>query len=228
MEAQRLLCARTSSRSDTEILEGLRSLLAREGELTFASIQQSDLPSPSTYRKRFGSLRLAHELIGYGTAEHFASCDLRRRIQAQREDLMLRLVALFPHDLTMVRRGGRWRARLRLRTGQYISVVFSRTIRPWKNAIRWQVDPVPHERRLVTLLVRLDAQNASIQDFHVVPNIDRSSRFTLKLKDAWLDRGEHLLNLTELCEAVERIGVRGKSAQAKKGRGVVNETRWLP
>ena len=121
---------------------------------------------------------------------------------------MLRLVALFPHDLAMVRRGGRWRTRLRLCTGRYISVVFSRTIRPWNHAIRSLVDPVPHERRFVTLLVRLDPENASIQDFYVVPNINRSSRFTLKLKDSWLDRGEHLVNLTELCEAVKRAGAR--------------------
>lgn len=205
VEAQRLLCARTINRSDTEILNSLKSLLAREGRLTLASIQQSDLPSPSTYRRRFGSLRRTYELIGYGTADHFVACDLRHRIQAQRENLMLRLVALFPHDLVIARRGGRWRTRLRMRTGRYISVVFCRTFRPWKTSIRWLVDPIPHERRFVTLLVRLDVQNVLIQDFYVVPSINRNSRFTLKSNDVWLERGEHLLKLSDLCEAVRRV-----------------------
>jgi hypothetical protein len=160
--------------------------------------------------KRFGSLRRAYELIGYGAPEHFSPCDLRRRIQAQREDLMLQLVGLFPNDLTVVRRGGRWRTRLRLRTGRYISVVFSRTTRPWKDTIRWQVDPVSHERRFVTLLVRLDINNEAIQDFHVIPNINRMGRFTLKLKDEGLDRGEHLGSLGNFCEAVKGVCARSK------------------
>jgi DNA invertase Pin-like site-specific DNA recombinase len=130
MEAQRVLCERTLNKTDAAILEDLRSLLARKGSLSLALIQESDLPSPSTYRKRFGSLRRAYELIGYGSAETFTPCDLRRRIQAQREELMLQLVGLFPHDLTVVRRGGRWRSRLRLRNGRHISVLVSRAVRP--------------------------------------------------------------------------------------------------
>jgi hypothetical protein len=216
IEAQRLLCERTINKSDAVILENLRSLLAREGRLTLALIQQADLPSPSTYRRRFGSLRRAYELIGYGTAEDFAPCDLRRRIQAQREDLMQQLVGLFPRYLTVIRRGGRWRSRLRLRTGRFISVVFSRTTRPWKDSIRWQVDPVLHERRLVTLLVRLDIHNRVIQDFYLIPNIDRSSRFTIKSQDVWLDRGERVAGLANFCEAVKRVCARSGSGRKVK------------
>lgn len=205
MAAQRLLCERTINKSDGDILEGLRSLLTWEGKLSVDLVQRSDLPSPSTYRKRFGSLRRAYELIGYGSAGTFTPCDLRRRIQAQREELILQLVGLFPHDLTVVRRGARWRSRLRLRNGRHISVVISRAIRTWKDSIRWQVDPVPHERGFVTLLVRLDIHNKSMQDFHVLPTIDRGTRFTLKLKDAWLDRGERLGSLASFCEAIRRV-----------------------
>ena len=129
---------------------------------------------------------------------------------AQREDLMRQLVGLFPNDLTVVRRGGRWRTRLRLRTGRYISVVFSRSTRPWKDTIRCQVDPVLHEHRFVTLLVRLDINNEAIQDFHVIPNINRIGRFTLKLKDEWLDRGEHLGSLANFCEALKEVCARSK------------------
>jgi DNA invertase Pin-like site-specific DNA recombinase len=204
-EAQRCLFERTINKSDAAILENLRSLLEREGRLSLHLIQASELPSPSTYRKRFGSLRRAYELIGYGAAEYFAPCDLRRRIQAQREDLMLQLVGLYPHQLTVVRRGGRWRTRLRLSNKRYISVVFSRTTRPWKDTIRWQVDPVSHERRFVTLLVLLDSRNESIQHFYVIPSINRRGRFTLKFNDPWLDRGELIASLASFCDAVRRV-----------------------
>ncbi len=86
MAAQRVLCERTINKSDTDLLESLRSRLALEGRLTLALIQNSDLPSPSTYRRRFGSLRRAYELIGYGQTKDFSPYDLRRRIQAQREN----------------------------------------------------------------------------------------------------------------------------------------------
>ncbi len=135
---------------------------------------------------------------------------------------MLQLVSLFPHDLAVVRRGGRWRARLRLRTGRYISVVFSRMVRPWRDTIRWQVDPVLHERRLVTLLVRLDIHNKSIQDLFVIPNIDRSGRFTIKLQDAWLDRGEPIAGLANFCDAVKRVCACSGSTQ-KKSLGSINK-----
>lgn len=203
IEAQRVLCERTINKSDAAILEGLRSLLMQKGRLTLALIQASDLPSPSTYRRRFGSLRRAYELIGYGR-ENFGPYDLRRCIQARREELMLRLVGLFPNDLTVWRRGRKWRTRLRLRTGRHISVIVSRSVRVWKNTIRWQVDPVLPERRFVTLLVRLDANNESIQDSYVMPSVERRHRFTLKLKDAWLDQGERLDSLANFCDAVKR------------------------
>jgi hypothetical protein len=39
----------------------------------------------------------------------------------------------------------------------------------------------------------------------VIPNIDRSSRFTLKLKDPWLHRGERLTTLSNLWATVGRV-----------------------
>jgi hypothetical protein len=80
----------------------------------------------------------------------------------------------------------------------------SRSVRVWKNTIRWQVDPVLPERRFVTLLVRLDIDNESIQDFYLVPSIKHRHRFTLRLKDAWLDQGERLDCLANFCDAVKR------------------------
>ncbi len=72
LEAQRLLADRTINKSDEELLESLMALLAREGRLSLRLIKNSpDVPSPSTYRHRFGSLRRAYGLIGYGHPEQF-------------------------------------------------------------------------------------------------------------------------------------------------------------
>jgi hypothetical protein len=57
----------------------------------------------------------------------------------------------------------------------------------------------------VTLLVRLDINNQSIQDFYVMPNIEHRNRFTIKMKDAWLDRRELIPSLANFCDALRRV-----------------------
>ena len=197
-EAQRILQDRTTNKSDEEVLGSLKALLGREGRLSLRLIKKSpDVPSPSTYRLRFGSLRRAYELIGYGRPEQFGSIDLRRRTQALREQLVAKIAALFPNDVTVVSRGGRWRNRLRLSGGLMVSVLVARSISVWKGTIRWQIDPVRDECNLVTLLARLNQANRDFLDFHVVPNIDRLRRFHIRSDDGWLNRGLRLKEFSE-------------------------------
>ncbi len=199
-QAKRILADRTINKSDQELLDSLRWLLATEGRLSLQLVKTSShLPSPSTYRLRFGSLRHAYELIGYRRPGDFGPIDLRRRTQALRDDLIRQIVETHSKDVSVVRRGGRWRTRLRLRNGRIVSVLVSRAVRTWKTAIRWQIDPVLHERRSVTLLARLDGENKSFQDFYVLPNVDRRKRFLIELRDKWLERGEKLRRLSQFC-----------------------------
>jgi DNA invertase Pin-like site-specific DNA recombinase len=205
-EAQRILADRTINKSDQELLESLTALLVREKRLSLRLIKNSpDVPSPSSYRHRFGSLRRAYELIGYGHPEQFGPNDLRRRTQALREKLVTRIAEMFPHDVSIVRRGGRWRSRLRLRNGLIVSVLLARSIQAWKESVHWQVDPVRHERQNITLLARLDKVNRSFLDFNVLPDIDRPRRFHIRVEDDWLNRGLPLIDVSSFCEVVARV-----------------------
>jgi DNA invertase Pin-like site-specific DNA recombinase len=66
-EAQKMLRERTINRSDEELLDALRALLASKGRLSRPIIKNSaEVPCPSTYVYRFGSLERAYELVGYG------------------------------------------------------------------------------------------------------------------------------------------------------------------
>ncbi|MGA8733640.1 MAG: recombinase family protein [Terriglobales bacterium] len=202
-EAQRILQDRTTNKSNEELLDNLRLLLAREGRLSLSVVKNSrDVPSPSTYRLRFGSLRRAYELIGYGRPEQFGSIDLRRRTRALRDELVAQIAAMFPDDVSVVSRGGRWRPRLRLRNGLMVSVLVARSIRVWKETVCWQIDPVGCERKHLTLLARLDKENRSFIDFHVLPHIDRLRRFHIRLDDGWLNRGLPLTDVSAFCTVV--------------------------
>lgn len=184
----------------------MRGLLARNGRLSLRLVKESlDVPSPSTYRLRFGSLRKADELIGYGRPEQFGPIDLRRRTQALREESMARIAALFPNEVSVVRRGGRWRSRLRLRSGLMVSVLVARSIKVWKETVRWQIDPIRDECKFVTLLARLDKENRSFLDYHILPNIDRRRRFHIRQTDAWLNRGLRLNELSPFSTLVRQV-----------------------
>jgi len=205
-EAQRILRGRTFNKSDQEALDELRVLLTSEGRLSLNLIKNSTgLPSPSTYRLRFGSLRRAYELIGYGRPDQFGPIDLRRRTQALRDELIAQIAATFPDDVSIVRRGGRWRSRLKMRSGLMVSVLIVRCVHVWKRSVRWQIDPIRHECGLVTLLARLDEENHSFQDFHIVSNMDRRRRFHISLHDSWLKRGLPLSDVNDFCDVVARV-----------------------
>ena len=204
--AQEILEQRTFNKSDEDILNNLRALLVQKGRLSLRLIKNAPaMPSPSTFRKRFGSLRRAYGLIGYGKPEQFGPIDLRARTMALREQLLREIAGLFPKEVTVVSRGGRWRTRLRIGNRFTVSVLVARAIRAWTNTVRWQIDPVQHERRLVTLLARLDADNRSFMDFYVLPCVKRSARFRVSLSDPWLSHGRQLADISRFCDVVEQV-----------------------
>jgi len=203
-EAQRILLNRTINKSDEELLDALRLLHAREGRLSLQIIKRCpEVPSPSVYRGRFGSLRRAYELIGYGCPNDFGRIDLRRRTQALREDLMRSIQSMFPGEITVVCRGGRWRSHLRLKRGLIVSVLVSRSIGAEGKPLRWQIDPVVHERRYVTLIAFLNTNNSAVQKMYFFPYMDQKRRFRVSTDDVWLKRGKRLRFLSQFREAVK-------------------------
>jgi DNA invertase Pin-like site-specific DNA recombinase len=204
LEAQKILDERTFNKTDEQLLDSLRALLASERRLSLRLIQNSAyVASPSTYRNRFGSLRRAYALIGYGRPDQFGPIDLRRRTMALRDQLFTQIAAACPSKISIVKLGGRWRSRLRLSNGPIVSVIVARSFRAWKETIRWQIDPVQRECKSITLLARLDANNHAFLDFHIFPHIDRRRRFRVCFMDTWLTRGKRLGDLSQLCEVVD-------------------------
>ncbi len=203
-DAQGMLEKRTFNKSDEELLDALRALLASQGRLSRSVIKASaEVPSSSTYIYRFGSLQRAYELIGYCHPEDFGPVDLRRRTQTLRDGLIDLIAAMFPGKVSITRPGGKWRTRLGLPGGVTVSVLIGRPVQS-KRTIRWRVEPVKPECEFVTLLARLDKGQPSFLDFHVFPTVDRRDRFFLTLADPWLSRGERLNDLLAFCEVVAR------------------------
>jgi DNA invertase Pin-like site-specific DNA recombinase len=204
--AQEVLRARTYNKSDEQILGDLQALLKSEGRLTLKIIKESRCtPSPSTYRKRFGSLRQAYATIGYGSPDQFGRIDLRRKTIALREELIQRIVSASEGAVSVVKLSGRWRSRLRMPDGRVVSVVVVRAVRVWKNAVRWIVDRHQEERNFVTLVTRLNERNDGFLDFHIFRQIKQQRRFRVSLNDPWLKQGQSLRDLSRLSEQVRLL-----------------------
>ena len=203
-EAQKVLGQHCCRRTDDEMLDDLRRLLASEGRLSYTLIKHSpDVMAPGTYSARFGSLRNAYRLIGYDRPERLGGVDTRLRTMALREELISQIATMFPNDVSVVRPRVHWRSRLRLFNRLTVSVRVVRSALVYKTTRRWIVEPVRGERKFITLLARLDDSNRAIVDFHVFPNIDRPKPF--QISDSWMKRGKRLTDLSRLCEIVMQV-----------------------
>ena len=203
-EAQKVLGRHRCQRTDGELLDDLRRLLASEGRLSFHAIKNSvDAMSPGTYSDRFGSLRKAYKLSGYDYPVRLGGADTRLNTMALRKDLISRIAGMFPNDVSIVRHCLHWRSRLRLYGRINVSVLIVRSALVYKTTRRWLVEPVRRERKFVTLVARLDETNRSIVDFHVFPNIDRHKPF--QISDSWMKRGKSLSDLSRFCEVVSLV-----------------------
>jgi DNA invertase Pin-like site-specific DNA recombinase len=208
-EAQRLLLSRTINKTDEELLAALRILLTLKGRLSLRLIARTpEMPSPSSYRERFGSLRKAYEIIGYGCSEDFGPTDLRRRTQSLREELICKIQAIFSDKVSIERRGGRWRSLLRVESGPIVSIVIAHSIGTSGRGPVWQIDPVAHERLNVTLLALLDGNNSIVQEMFLFLCIDKQRRFRVTTDHVWLKRGVPLRCLTQFLEAIKTISER--------------------
>jgi DNA invertase Pin-like site-specific DNA recombinase len=205
-EVQKIMGKHRCQRTDGDLLDDLRGLLALKGKLSYAVIKNSpDVMAPGTYSRRFGGLPNAYKLIGYNRLDRLGGPDTRRQTMALRKELLSQIVGMFPNDVSIVRPGVHWRSRLRLFNRLTVSVLIVRSALVYKNSFRWPVETVRHERNFTVLLVRLDESNQVILDMYVLPNINRTKTFQLSRNDSWLNRGERLTELSQFVEVVERV-----------------------
>jgi DNA invertase Pin-like site-specific DNA recombinase len=206
-KAQDTLRNRIRCTPKEELLESLRKLWAREGRLSQKVIEAAaDFPvSCSCLRYRFGSVRNAFEAAGYGHPEHYGRVDERRRSLALRNQLLRQLQERFPGELTVMQKHPLSRIRLKLRSGLLICVCMSRSRRLRSGVLRWYMNPLAKERRLITLLVRLDTQNEHIEDMYIIPSVNRLRLFWIKFDDQWLTRGKRLEDISQFLRVVEEV-----------------------
>jgi DNA invertase Pin-like site-specific DNA recombinase len=213
-KAQRIIATENAgfprNKSDDDLLDALRAIRARKGRITTELIKDTPkTPSAQTYNTRFGTLSHAYELIGYSGFWRGGWLETRRRIQALRSDLMRQIVDLNPTRLSVENRGGSYRTRLRMQDGRLISVLASRPLRCYKDAIRWILTPRPDECCLTTLVARLNLKCDAFKDMFVIPPLDRPTPVYVKDSDPRLQMGVRLMELKDFYRTIEQLGDQG-------------------
>lgn len=208
--AQQVIAGDTHKLSDEQVLDSLRNLLRRKGALSENIIEQSDaVPALATLHRRFGPLRKIYELLGYERPRgdfFFRIVEMRRHTQEMRDQLIGRLLKMFPGRLGVIRVGRVRRPVLRLKSGLRVSVLLCPPYRTPYRQHCWRVWPIRAERSMVILLCRMNKKRDGFVDMHVMPGIVRRPvSFRLKKNDGWLRQGQRLRKLSDFCKIAENV-----------------------
>jgi hypothetical protein len=194
----------TLNKSNDQLLDELRSILAIHGRLTSKTIRSTPgATSPASFRYRFGSLMRAYELIGYNVPVA-RLVETRRRIQNMRLQLMQQLQQMFPAEITVRGRGGRTRKWLRLKNGAKISVRVLLQVGNKQTSPAWQLRPVRGESRWTALAVLMNGDNTQFASLLVFRCLHDGGAY-VPANAPWLKEGTRLEKLQMFCEVLRVV-----------------------
>jgi DNA invertase Pin-like site-specific DNA recombinase len=191
--------------SDDQVLEALRSILRAKGKISLTLFRGTPHAlSKEGYRRRFGSLVRAYDLAGYDSPLK-ATVAHRGEIRKLRQGLMETLVRLFPGKVSIHTRGPIRRNCLRLKNGTRVAVRACRRRKNNHKGPTWILQRARNEERMISLLVCVNADNATPDHIYVLPPIANRSAVVLSLDHSWLKKGIRLEELSSFCDAVQQI-----------------------
>jgi DNA invertase Pin-like site-specific DNA recombinase len=174
--------------TDEQLLDGLRGLLEKRGRLSDKVILRArDVPSPMTYKRRFGSLNRAYQLIGYTPAMCSLSTPERRKQSiALRNQFISRLVRDCPRAVRIERADRKRRPHLIVDNSIQVAPLIFPSDTTIAGHLRWMCDPVRSETKNVTLACILDPTNTRIRSsFVLAPGIYKATIVQLKDLSDW-------------------------------------------
>lgn len=165
----------------------------------------------NTWRRRFGSVREAYELIGFKTTRHISnSMVAHSKINCLRRKLFDDLKRLFPSRVRMVRYFGQQRFRVleldnRIRIAVYVCRHRAAAV---SGEPRWLVGIRDRYRNLPALLCFPDKNLSRLADFYLVKDVSSTTGVYRDIAptDSWLARGNRLVSLSDFCRfATEQL-----------------------
>lgn len=171
-QAQAVIAARCQHLSDSQMLESLRCILDKRGDLSKALIDEEEAsPSSSVFRTRFGSLLRAYSLIGHVPKRDYSYLQINQQIRAFRRSLLDEAIdGILNHGGQA--ETGHGNEILNVNGELRILVAIARCRQTPGGSYRWLIQlPTPLETEIV-VVARMDSGNQKPQDFYVLPSLD--------------------------------------------------------
>jgi len=192
--------------TDEEIVECLKTLLARKGRLSEAIIQTArGTPSTSTIHRHLGSYAEIYRRVGF----EYDPNNILQGLQGSRSyhlrgEIHKQLTDLFPGRITISRLPGGGRSILRVDERFTVSIILCRTKRKNGGKLYWVVEPNPAECEFITLLGTMNPRHNSILDYYLFPRMDVKSHRSRE-GDPWLAKGVRLKNLSQFYDVAQHL-----------------------
>lgn len=170
-QALAIIESRHTHLTDEELLERLRNLLARIGQLSGILIDEAeDMPSSSVYQRRFGGLARAYVLIGYMPLRDFRYIEINRATREYHKSHCARILEELRNQGAQVSEGKD--GLLEINQEFTASLVISRCRETVTGQHRWLIRLEHTLNPDITIAARLTQSNEDILDYYVFPKIE--------------------------------------------------------
>lgn len=189
LRAREIVDARSRHFSDEELLNALRAILKRQGQLSGLIIdEENDLPSSSAYRSRFGSLLRAYRLIGYEPERDYRYIEINKALRAAHPQVVEEIIEGVAAQSGRVVQAPDTQL-VRVNDEFTVSVVLARCQATAAGSLRWHIRLDTGLVPDITIAVRMNETNDAARDFYLLPSIDMTDA-RLKMAEQnglWLD-----------------------------------------
>jgi DNA invertase Pin-like site-specific DNA recombinase len=177
-QALAIIESRHTHLTDEQLLERLRNLLARIGELSGILIDESeDMPSSAVYQRRFGGLARAYSLIGYTPLRDLRYIEINRATREYHRGQYSRILEELKKQGAEVREGKN--GLLEVNQEFTVSLVISRCRETLTGQHRWLIRLENTLDPDLTIAARLTPNNEDILDYYLFP---RTETLTAQLR----------------------------------------------
>jgi DNA invertase Pin-like site-specific DNA recombinase len=202
--AQRTLGARTTRKTNGQLLVELRSVLGKHGRVTAQLIHNTQgASSPGTYRLRFGSLARAYQLIGY-QMPIAPNIQTRCSVQKARRRLIEELHTLFPQRIS-IGQGGLFCSRIQMDRGTTVHVLSCARFSTEGGKTRWRIRSRKSNDRFIRLLALMGPGNENVERLVLLPPMELPPTIDVSANSRLIGSGHAVCNLGAFLESLATL-----------------------
>jgi hypothetical protein len=198
-QVQLILRTRHRRWSDEQLLDSLSNVLKRSGYISEHLVKRTaGMASLSTYYRRLGTWRQIHIALGCRIPDVFQRSDSASVTRFLRDELVTKILSLFPGTMSVTHMPGKRRPVLRVQNGALISLQICHRLK-----LGWVTYPISGETENLTLVCLTSPNRTGCGRYYLLPRIPSRRRLLSNSVAQLLKTGFRLNKLTDLYRAAE-------------------------